>query len=278
MSVIINAAMTDTLHIGKQAENEAIRVDFTGYYDFCVKTYGAGGSLTLLHQRQGDAGAYPRQLTFEDGRVYWDVLEEDLQKPGRGRAELTYRLDPVVNKSRSWATLTDKSMSQSANPPSPWQSYVDKVMQDADRAEDAREDAREAADSIQNMTVTAQYGTDAAVEKIPGNPLELHFTLPRGEKGDTGAAGADGYSPSAIVQRTEDGARITIVDEKGITTAEVRDGRDGKDGKDGKDGENAPVTTIASFEMDENGVLYCETVTESAIQFEMINGILEVNY
>ena len=50
---------------------------------------------------------------------------------------------------------------------------------------------------------------------------------PKGEQGEQGPAGAngvDGFSPTATVVRTENGATITITDAKGTTTAEVYDG------------------------------------------------------
>ena len=57
-------------------------------------------------------------------------------------------------------------------------------------------------------------------------------------KGDDGAPGQDGYSPSASVSGTDTGATITITDKTGTTTAEIKNGKDGKDGAPGKDGTN----------------------------------------
>ena len=51
------------------------------------------------------------------------------------------------------------------------------------------------------------------------------------EKGDDG-----GFSPTAKVEQTADGAVITITDKSGTTTATVTDGKDGADGTDGTDG------------------------------------------
>ena len=50
------------------------------------------------------------------------------------------------------------------------------------------------------------------------------------EKGD------DGYSPTAKVEATADGAKITITDKTGTTEATVKHGKDGTDGAPGKDG------------------------------------------
>jgi hypothetical protein len=51
------------------------------------------------------------------------------------------------------------------------------------------------------------------------------------EKGDDG-----GFSPTAKVEQTADGAVITITDKSGTTTATVTNGKDGKDGKNGTNG------------------------------------------
>ena len=63
-----------------------------------------------------------------------------------------------------------------------------------------------------------------------------------GEKGDPGTPGAagkdgqDGYSPAAKVETVTGGAKITITDKDGTTTATVTNGKDGKDGQPGAAG------------------------------------------
>ena len=72
------------------------------------------------------------------------------------------------------------------------------------------------------LTITSASGTSSA--DLKGE---------KGDKGDPGGSGdpgEDGYSPSAKVERTELGARITITDKDGTTTAEVFDGEGGSGG------------------------------------------------
>ena len=52
-------------------------------------------------------------------------------------------------------------------------------------------------------------------------------------KGADGKDGADGFSPIANVTQIDDGAIISVTDEKGTSTATVRNGKDGADGEDG---------------------------------------------
>lgn len=56
------------------------------------------------------------------------------------------------------------------------------------------------------------------------------------QDGHDGKDGADGFSPTAKVEKTDAGAKITITDKSGTTTAEISDGKDGKNGIDGKNG------------------------------------------
>lgn len=63
----------------------------------------------------------------------------------------------------------------------------------------------------------------------------------KGDKGDTGAKGADGVSPTASVTQTDDGAKFTVTDASGTTTAIIRNGTDGRDGAPGAPGKDAVV-------------------------------------
>ena len=56
-------------------------------------------------------------------------------------------------------------------------------------------------------------------------------------KGEPGENGADGYSPTASVEQSTDGAKITITDKSGTTEAVVKNGKDGTNGRDGADGQ-----------------------------------------
>lgn len=80
-----------------------------------------------------------------------------------------------------------------------------------------------------------QYSTDdgstwenlIALAELKGAP---------GQNGADGAPGADGYSPTANVEQSTDGAKITITDKSGTTEAAVKNGKDGANGRDGTDG------------------------------------------
>lgn len=83
--------------------------------------------------------------------------------------------------------------------------------------------------------VYIQYSTDdgstwenlIALAELKGEP---------GQNGADGAPGADGYSPTASVDQSTDGAKITITDKSGTTEAQVLNGKDGQNGTDGAPG------------------------------------------
>lgn len=91
-------------------------------------------------------------------------------------------------------------------------------------------------------TTTGAAGTNASVvNQGTASAAQLAFTIPRGDKGETGAAG---YSPTAAVNKVGDTATITITDKNGTTTASVSDGQDGAAGAPGQ----AATIAISSTE------------------------------
>lgn len=68
------------------------------------------------------------------------------------------------------------------------------------------------------------------------NHIEAGIVELENQGGSGGSGGADGYSPTATVRQTANGATITITDKNGTTTANVNHGNDGNDGNDGEDG------------------------------------------
>lgn len=76
----------------------------------------------------------------------------------------------------------------------------------------------------ETKAVADSVRADADSGKFNGSPG------PQGEPGTPGRNGSDGYSPTAKVERTENGAKITITDAEGTTEAEIYDGQGGSGG------------------------------------------------
>lgn len=100
----------------------------------------------------------------------------------------------------------------------------------------------------------AWLGTLARSSDIPTiptalkNPYALNIKIGNSTTSYDGSAektveipeGTDGYSPSASVTQTDDGAKITITDKTGTTEVEVKNGKDGTKGDKGETGGPGP--------------------------------------
>ena len=120
--------------LGKQGENLARMV----YFDEPAtwkETFGEG-KCELLHQRNGDEAPYPVVLDTEDGRVCWKITSSDTAIVGEGKCELHYSVDGVIVKSKIWKTSVLESLGgEIAEPPAPYQGWVDEVLGAAERIE-----------------------------------------------------------------------------------------------------------------------------------------------
>lgn len=99
-----------------------------------------------------------------------------------------------------------------------------------------------AAATVTVGTVTAgEPGTDAIVTNSgTESAAVLDFTIPRGETGAVGAAGADGVSPTVSTSKSGNVTTITIVDASGTKTATINDGAKGDTGPAGPAGAGVP--------------------------------------
>jgi hypothetical protein len=113
-----------------------------------------------------------------------------------------------------------------------------------------------------DSTTTLPAGSSATVTNVgTSSAARLAFGIP---KGDTGAAGQDGFSPTATVTQTSGGATISITDKDGTTTADVSNGTDGQDG----DAATITVGTVETLAPNESA--YVTNVgTESAAIFNI---------
>jgi hypothetical protein len=82
------------------------------------------------------------------------------------------------------------------------------------------------ANSLSIGTVESGATAAASITGTPPNQT-LSLTLPKGDPGQNGTDGTDGFSPIATVTKSGDTATITITDKNGTTTATVKDGTTG---------------------------------------------------
>lgn len=72
--------------------------------------------------------------------------------------------------------------------------------------------------------------------KLPANEMTVNpgFNALQVIKGE------DGFSPEIVIEKTEEGYILTIINKDDTETIVVKNGVDGKDGSDGKDGQTGP--------------------------------------
>ena len=230
--IVIDAQNGKRIFLGRIGENETRVVRFN-ISDIVVNYPEA--EFTLLNRRPGDVYAYPvssQYISVEGGTLYWTIQSGDLTVDGIGECEIKAAQNGKIVKTVIWMTYVLRALDGSANPPEPWESWVEQV-------EDAAEDATVAAALLENASAEAETldpGASATASYANG---VFSFGIPRGAAGQDGrdgrdgrdgsdgtdgAPGADGFSPSASVSKSGDTATITITDKDGTTTATVKDG------------------------------------------------------
>jgi hypothetical protein len=117
------------VEIGKQGENGVTDVAF----DFSEWEASFGiGTVQLLAMRQGDGAPYPVSISVEGTTALWVVSSADTAMQGLGKVQYLYIVNEQVAKTAIFNTIVGKSLDDGAKePPEPYQSWVDEVLQAA---------------------------------------------------------------------------------------------------------------------------------------------------
>ena len=230
--------------LGKQGENEAVRVVWPGIVEKFRKLYGSG-AFTLTAKRCGDAAAYPVAVSTEGGDVVWLVQAADVANPGSGSCELTYTVDGAVAKSQTWSTYVAASISGDAPgepPEEPAKAWFAAIQAQIGNLDDLTTKARASlvaavneaartgsggAGSISMRTADGyiQYSTDdganwanlIALAELKGAPGQ------DGAPGKDGEPGKDGHTPKIAATKT---GKTTSITADGLEIAQIKDGED----------------------------------------------------
>ena len=177
------------IYLGIQGETEARTVEFD--FGDWVETYGVG-TLMLYNQRNGEDMVYPVPLEVENNVATWIISELDVALSGFGLCQLKYKVNDTVVKSATFRTSVDYAIGSINEPDGPYDDILDEIDERLTEANELVDEAVETVSAITNLTVDAENGTAASVEKQVDpetGEINLHFTLP---KGDTGEAGPQG--------------------------------------------------------------------------------------
>lgn len=184
--------------LGKQGENNAVRVVWPGVIESYGKQYG-DGIFSLIVLRPGDSAPYPVSVTADGADLVWIVSSADTAKGGYGSAELIYTVGGVVAKSQTWGTIVNTSLSgqEPGEPPEPQKSWVDEVLKAGASAETAISKMPYVDETTGNWfkwdaAVGAFADTGVAATGPQGKVGPKGDTGEQGPKGDTGATGLTG--------------------------------------------------------------------------------------
>lgn len=121
---IVNPRCGCPIPIGRLGENEATKVVFD------VSEYAAFGSGTfsLLHQRTGDQAPYPCVIAQNGSTVEWEISSADCAVEGYGKCELIFTAGETIAKSKIFVTVTGSALTAGAEPPEPWEDWVQRVI------------------------------------------------------------------------------------------------------------------------------------------------------
>ena len=145
-TLIVRDIMRITL--GRQGENEALRIVWPDIVEKYARLYG-NGVFSLAVKRMGDVAPYPVSITIDGSSVVWVPSNADTEMMGAGACELTYVVDNAVAKSQTWVTEVLPSITGEgeAEPPKPYQSWVDAVLTAGAEAKTAAASAEEDAET-----------------------------------------------------------------------------------------------------------------------------------
>ena len=202
--------------LGKQGENNAVRVVWPEIAEKYTKLYG-DGRFELVVVQKGQA--YPAVVNVDGPDLIWNVLAADVATVGTGSLELIYYVGDTIAKSQTWETFVEvsKSAEGTTEPPEPAKNWVDTVLksssdakqsatesaesarqsaessvnaqQSAENAAESANEAHKSHEAIENMEVSAVSlppDSDATVEKaLADGKVKLTFGIPKGEKGES---------------------------------------------------------------------------------------------
>lgn len=209
----------------------------------------ADGCTVAMNAVKPDGTRIFNSCAVEDNRVIYQMTAQTTSVAGRVLCEIrVYGPDDMLLTSARFCIRVEKALSGDI-PAS--EDEVDALTHLISEAGEAISNANGTAEELRRMADEGEFDGEpgpAGPQGLPGRdgaqgPQGIQgergpagerglpgATGPQGPVGATGAAGpagADGYSPSASVQREEDGARITITDKSGTTSAKVYDGQGG---------------------------------------------------
>lgn len=243
-TVIVRDAMR--IPLGKQGENNAVRVVWPMIAEKYAKLYGDGRFELVVVQK---GKAYPAVVNVDGADLVWDVLSADVATAEVGSLELIYYVGDTIAKSQTWETvvIASKSADGMTEPPEDparaWFDAIKRQIGDLSKLTTKSKDNLVAAINEAARTGSGggtvemrvdggyiQYSTDGvtwenliAVASLEGKPGKDGEPGAPGAPGKDGEPGKDGHTPKIAATKT---GKTTSITADGVEIAQIKDGED----------------------------------------------------
>lgn len=244
-SVIVRDAMR--IPLGKQGENNAVRVVWPGIVEKYAKLYGKGRFELVVVQK---GKAYPAVVSVTGADLVWDVHAADVATAEVGSLELIYYVGDTIAKSQTWETvvIASKSADGMTEPPEdPARAWFDAIKRQIGDLNKLTTKAKENLVAAINEAARTgsggggtvemrvdggyiQYSTDGvtwenliAVASLEGKPGKDGEPGAPGAPGKDGEPGKDGHTPKIAATKT---GKTTSITADGVEIAQIKDGED----------------------------------------------------
>lgn len=243
-TVIVRDAMR--IPLGKQGENNAVRVVWPVIAEKYAKLYGDGRFELVVVQK---GKAYPAVVNVEGADLVWDVHTADVATAEVGSLELIYYVGDTIAKSQTWETVVvaSKSAEGTTDPPEDparaWFDAIKRQIGDLSKLTTKAKDNLVAAINEAARTGSGggtiemrvdggyiQYSTDGvtwenliAVASLEGKPGKDGDPGAPGAPGKDGEPGKDGHTPKIAATKT---GKTTSITADGVEIAQIKDGED----------------------------------------------------
>lgn len=241
-TIVVRDAMR--IPLGKQGENNAVRVVWPGIAEKYAKLYGDGRFELAVVQK---GKAYPAVVNVDGADLVWNVLAADVATAKVGSLELIYYVGDTIAKSQTWETvvIASKSADGMTEPPEdPAKAWFDAIKRQigdlsklTTKAKDnlvaaINEAARTGSGGGETVEMRVdggyiQYSTDGvtwenliAVADLEGKPGKDGEP---GAPGKDGEPGKDGHTPKIAATKT---GKTTSITADGVEIVQIKDGED----------------------------------------------------
>ena len=204
--------------LGRQGEDKAVRVVWTGIVSDWSSLYG-DGYFQLSVRRFGDENAYPVVVEVNGDDIRFTVTSAETAIAGNGKCELTYIANGTIAKSATWETVVLNSLTgqtPSEPPEEPAKSWFTSIQGQIGNLADLATASKDNLVSAINEAAQSGGGGGASVE--------LDTTLSKaGKAADAKAVG------DALAEKQPKGDYLTqneLPDMTAYRTAEAQDAID----------------------------------------------------